>query len=57
MKKQILNLGKALSKAEQKLVNGGSNGLVCCATCPDGTCNSWAISLRACTFTPQGECN
>ena len=24
MKKQILNLGKALSKAEQKLVNGGA---------------------------------
>ncbi len=57
MKKQILTLGKALNKVEQQLVNGGSNGLVCCVRCPDGSCNSWAVSLRACTFTPQGECN
>lgn len=26
MKKQILNLGRALNKAEQKLVNGGDPG-------------------------------
>ena len=26
MKKQILNLGKALNKAEQKLINGGNPG-------------------------------
>jgi endonuclease III len=33
MKKQILNLGKALNKAEQKLVNGGKvlhGGYQCC---------------------------
>ncbi len=57
MKKQILNLGKALNKKEQQSINGGENGVVCCNWCPDGTCNSWAASLRACTFTPIGPCN
>ena len=29
MKKQILNLGKALNKAEQKLINGGDEAGPC----------------------------
>jgi hypothetical protein len=29
MKKQILNLGKALNKAEQKLINGGYKAGMC----------------------------
>ncbi len=38
MKKSILNLGKALNKAEQKLINGG--GLRCTSpnSCPTGQC-------------------
>lgn len=28
MKKQFLNLGKALNKAEQKSINGGSGGCI-----------------------------
>ncbi|MEO9571163.1 MAG: hypothetical protein ABJH82_12540 [Polaribacter sp.] len=46
MKKQILNLGKALNKAEQKSINGGdcftpylcygeANPLVTCGTCEE----------------------
>jgi hypothetical protein len=38
MKKQILNLGKALNKAEQKLIKGGYDYIPCsgtsCNTCP-----------------------
>ena len=42
MKKQILNLGKALNKAEQKSINGGF-GIFCkhdghCAHIPQSTC-------------------
>ena len=29
MKKQILNLGKALNKAEQRTINGGASGKCC----------------------------
>ena len=29
MKKSILNIGKALNKAEQKTVNGGKGGIRC----------------------------
>ncbi len=41
MKKQILNLGKALDKAEQKQINGGNFPFLgdCCA----------------CVFTPAGS--
>ena len=43
MKKQILNLGKALNKAERKSINGGSAGIFCkrdsdCASIPFSTC-------------------
>jgi hypothetical protein len=34
MKKQILNLGKALNKAEQKTINGGSSD--CFGMCDTG---------------------
>ncbi len=42
MKKQILNLGKTLNKAEQKEINGGL-GIFCkhdghCAHLPESTC-------------------
>ena len=52
MKKSILNLGKALNRAEQKSVNGGGigscrsgndmgNGCLCHkgSTCNSGSCN------------------
>ena len=42
MKKQILNFGKALSKAEQKQINGGE-GLQCVDWCMDGVCNCWSM--------------
>lgn len=35
MKKQILNLGKALSKAEQKIIHGGDEG-GCWVKCNSG---------------------
>jgi len=53
MKKSILNVGKALSKAEQQKINGGNNDCTIpsvCQTCegfagPGGTCfggpNTW----------------
>ena len=34
MKKQILSIGKALNRAEQKSINGGSLGGTCKALCP-----------------------
>ena len=33
MKKQILNLGKSLSRAEQKKVNGGMRPKLCSIVC------------------------
>jgi len=44
MKKQLLHLGKALNKAEQKSINGGFVALQCkrdsdCASIPFSTCN------------------
>ncbi len=44
MKKQFLNLGKALSKAEQKSINGGMvqwkcrSNTACRGYCVDGKC-------------------
>ncbi|MCF6181066.1 hypothetical protein [Lutibacter sp.] len=40
MKKQFLNLGKALSKAEQKEINGGNPAPIYCdgKECPSGIC-------------------
>ena len=53
MKKQFLNLGKALSKAEQKEIFGGTHlqdewprcedGTVCPETCVNGTCDGVVI--------------
>ena len=43
MKKQILNIGKALNKAEQKQVNGGTM-LASCADLYKGlNCNGYVI--------------
>ncbi len=56
MKKQFLNLGKALNKAEQKVINGGikepqvsckCTGLtptIMAPTSDCGECNSWCTS-------------
>ena len=47
MKKQFLDLGNALNKAEQKQINGGSDEGRChtdsdCASIPFSTCrNGW----------------
>jgi hypothetical protein len=40
MKKQILNLGKALNKAEQKSINGGGEYCDSPDSCPTGQCCS-----------------
>ncbi len=43
MKKQFLNLGKALNKAEQKLINGGNVAPIWCSddnfVCRTGRCD------------------
>lgn len=52
MKKSILNLGKALNKADQKQINGGiaqgcyQDGRKCCQTGPGGH-----------TFCDAGRCD
>jgi len=46
MKKQILNVGKALSKAEQKSVNGGAWGGTC-----DGFEQYYVNTCRECVNT------
>ncbi|WP_299107120.1 hypothetical protein [uncultured Tenacibaculum sp.] len=38
MKKSILNLGKNLSKLEQKAINGGKRYCNTIADCPPGNC-------------------
>lgn len=40
MKKQFLNLGKALNKAEQQSINGGDEAPIYCdgEVCPSGIC-------------------
>ncbi|MEQ6125286.1 hypothetical protein AAON49_13845 [Pseudotenacibaculum sp. MALMAid0570] len=48
MKKSILNIGKALNKAEQKQVNGGMNGICDC------TSNYTQVSQNECIFSPVG---
>ena len=48
----LKNLGKALSKAEQRMIIG-SGGLFCCEWCPDGSCNGWVDNPRTkCPFVP-----
>ncbi|TYQ00346.1 hypothetical protein C7447_101958 [Tenacibaculum adriaticum] len=51
MKKQILNLGKALNKAEQKQINGGFNVIRCHGhhDCPSG----WLCDYRNRCNEPQ----
>jgi hypothetical protein len=51
MKKSILNLGKALNKAEQKLINGGYKAGMCKDTCQS---NADCGPMREC-FT--GTCD
>lgn len=48
MKKSILNLGKALDKAEQKQVNGGTN-----RRCTVEECQQAALWLQ----DPECECD
>jgi len=38
--KNLKNLGKALNKAEQKMINGGKGG-----NCPSGTCSNFYICV------------
>lgn len=47
MKKSILNIGKALSKVEQKTVNGGDPN-------PPGNCNSFPTFPN---LSPSGHTN
>ena len=58
MKKQILNFGKALSKAEQKQINGGSQ---ICEFYDDpygGTCSACCklVGLGTCEPDPTQMC-
>ncbi|PCH51910.1 MAG: hypothetical protein COC22_04920 [Flavobacteriaceae bacterium] len=58
MKKQFLNLGKALNKAEQKLINGGTkayDGCVTGADCIfDEDCHDFGIQCNQCV---DGGCS
>ena len=47
MKKQILNLGKALSKAEQKLINGGDE---------QGFCKDAGALCHSLNTNPKYDC-
>lgn len=59
MKKQILNLGKALTKAEQRLIHGGieeENG--CSVSCGSGyyaCCNDNVITVDRCLCYPVSQ--
>lgn len=48
MKNSILNLGKSLSKMEQKKVKG-REGTQCVEWCSDGTCNCWS-NFKFCPY-------
>ncbi|MEO1032659.1 hypothetical protein [Winogradskyella sp.] len=54
--KNVLKLGKALSKAEQKEIAGGTGrpgpGWLCCEWCPDGSCLDWVPIGVQCPFAP-----
>ena len=60
MKKQILNLGKALNKVEQKLVNGGvrpgCTADVHFEDCGTGTGTVFYSYYNGGIYTPYGEC-
>ena len=56
--KNVLKLGKALSKAEQKQISGGERGggspgpgWLCCEWCPWG-CQDWVPVGVDCPFAP-----
>ena len=59
MKKQFLNLGKALSKAQQRSINGGGDELVsedgetCMVMCNSGS----QYRVPNCNGAPDGACN
>ena len=50
MKKQILNLGKALSKVEQKSINGGAAG-------SEGWCSEANNNTENCDCDASHPCN
>ncbi|TYQ00348.1 hypothetical protein C7447_101960 [Tenacibaculum adriaticum] len=52
MKKQILNLGKALNRSEQKTINGGKKQ--CILPWGDGTCSEYGLQCaeRQCQLLP-----
>ncbi|MCF6181068.1 hypothetical protein [Lutibacter sp.] len=58
MKKQFLNLGKTLSKAEQKQINGGEYQLECTDECSsDSECYmGQTCKSRYCAENPWSYC-
>ena len=48
MKKSILNLGKALNKAEQKQINGGRRIVECNSDFGGCPCNCWIDNRGKC---------
>ena len=53
MKKQILNLGKALNKAEQKEINGGTALWCGQCVCVGGM---WPIVVHSCGTSQRSAC-
>ena len=51
MKKSILNIGKALNKAEQKSINGGANCPIYAPSCCT-SCGGYPLSNGCCLGTP-----
>ncbi|WP_428742087.1 hypothetical protein [Tenacibaculum sp.] len=54
MKKSILNLGKALNRAEQQQINGGK--FICCydnPLCPPTHATSCIIIAGRCIYEPE----
>ncbi|MBE0423716.1 MAG: hypothetical protein IBX66_07240 [Lutibacter sp.] len=48
MKKQFLNLGKALNKAEQQKINGGEMDYRCTDQCGSSMGHDWGCSSSNC---------
>ena len=59
MKKSILNIGKALNKAEQKQINGGGRIVECKSDFGGCPCNCWIDNHGKCVtehvFMPPCE--
>ncbi|MCF6168851.1 hypothetical protein [Lutibacter sp.] len=55
MKKQFLNLGKALSKKEQKQISGGAGGVWCKCSTSTGSANGPESSCAACFSYCEGQ--